>query len=93
MLVHYFDLFYAYNWAFRFHLIIGQVISLCSFLCRGLLLPDSTLVLASQGRLMLAEPVIWGILLDSHHLPDACEDCSGAVSWISFIQGAVTLHF
>ena len=46
-----------------------------------------------QGRLMLVEPVIWGILLDSHHLPDADEDYSGAVSWISFVQGAVTLHF
>ena len=50
-------------------------------------------VSALQGRLMLAEPVIWGILLDSHHLLNADEDYSGAVSWMSFIQGAITLHF
>ena len=84
--------FYVYNATFKFHLIIGQVISLCSFLCRGLLLPDSTLVSALQRRSMLAEPVIWGIrsivdmfLLDSHHLPNAYEVYLGAVSWMSFV--------
>ena len=99
LLIHYFALFYAYNRAFKFHLIIGQVISLCSFLCRGLLLLDSTLVSTFQGRFMLDEPAIWGIrstvemfFLDSHHLPDAYEDYSGAVSWMSFLRGAVVFH-
>ena len=44
------------------------------------------------------EPAIWGILstvemflLDSHHLPDAYEDYSGVVSWMSFVR-AVVFH-
>ena len=49
-----------------------------------------------QGRFMLAEPAIRGIrstvgafLLDSPHLLAAYEDCSGAISWMSFDWGAV----
>ena len=35
----------------------------------------------------------WGCLLDFHRLLDIYADFSGVVSWISFIQGAITLHF
>ena len=49
---------------------------------------------------MLTELDILGILtteemsrLGSYRFPDAYEDYSGAVSWLSFVQGAVVFHF
>ena len=60
---------------------------------------DPTLVPALQ-RHMLTEPEILGILsieemslLGSHRFPDACEDYSGVVSWLSFVQGIVASIF
>ena len=51
-------------------------------------------------RYMLTEPDILGILsieemscLGSNRFPDAYEDYSGAVSWLSFVQGAVVFFF
>ena len=59
---------------------------------------DPTLVPVLR-RYMLTEPEIWGILsteemslLGSHRFPNACEDYSGVVSWLSFAQGVVVLH-
>ena len=59
---------------------------------------DPTLVPALQ-RYMLTEPEILEILsteemsrLRSNRFPDAYEDYSGVVSWLSFAQGVVVLH-
>ena len=78
---------------------MGQLISLCFFHTGVFLLSDPTLV-PMLRRSMLTEPAIWGILsteemplLGSHRFPDACEDYSGVVSWLSFVQGIVALHF
>ena len=78
---------------------MGQLINLYFFHAGVFWLSDPTLVPALQ-RYMLIEPEILGILsaeeiflLGSHHFPDACEDHSCAVSWLSFVQGIVALHF
>ena len=78
---------------------IGQLISLYFFHAVVLWLFDPTLV-SALTRYMLIEPAIWGILsteemslLGSHRFPDACEDYSGVVSWLSYSQGIVASIF
>ena len=77
---------------------MGQLMSLYFFYAGVFWLFGPTLVPALQ-RNMLTEPEIFGILsaeemslLGSHCFPDACEDFPGAVSWLSFVQGVVSLH-
>ena len=77
---------------------MGQLMSLYFFHAVVFWLFDPTLVPALQ-RYMLTEPEILGILsteemsrLGSNRFPDACEDFPGAVSWLSFVPGAVAVH-
>ena len=100
MFIYYFALFYVSNGTFGFHLIMGQLISLCFLSCSGLLLILTQRLSQRSKDTCWLNQRFWGfcpqtrcLAWGSNRFPDAYEDYSGVVSWLSFVQGVLVFHF